>query len=148
MLLLRHRAKSRREPAKDREGEPRAVEECLLEVPAREGQAARWLDRDHLGDPRQAVEDGQLPEEIAGPKHGDLLAVADDPDGTVHHDKEARSDFALPGDDPIGWELDLDRPSGDDRQVCRCDAAEQPAGTEKFRPAILGERQDFLLATS
>ena len=67
-------------PRRIDERERRAVEQGLLEVPAGEGEAARRLDGDDLGDARQAVEDRQLAEELAGPEDADLLAAADDPD--------------------------------------------------------------------
>ena len=51
-----------------------------LEVPARECQADGRLVGDDLGDARPTVEDGQLPEEVAGAEVRDRPAVADDPD--------------------------------------------------------------------
>ncbi len=93
------------------------IEDEPLELPAREGQAARGLDRDDLGDPGQAVDHGHLAEEVAGAETGQLLAVAHDPDVPFDHHEEARSDLALAGDHVIGREVDLDRPVADRDEV-------------------------------
>ena len=69
-----------RTAAEDRQPDRRVVEDEPLELPAGEGQAARRLDRDDLGDPGQAVDHRHLAEEVAGAEPGELLAVADDPD--------------------------------------------------------------------
>jgi hypothetical protein len=145
MLLLRHRPDAGRQSPQDRQGEGRAVEECLLEVPRRKREAARRLDRHDLGDSRQSIQDGQLAEELAGPENRNLLTVTDDADGALDHQEEARPDLALPGDDPVGRELDLDRSTRHGGQVVRPDPGEQPTGTEQLGSPNRAERRRFLL---
>ena len=130
MLLLRHRPNAGRQAPENRQGERRAVEECLLEVPGRQREAARGLDRHDLGDPRQSVEDGQLTEELAGTENRDLITVADHADRTLDDEEKARPDLALSGDHPVGRKLDFDRPVRHGGQVVRPDPGEQPAGPE------------------
>ena len=77
----------------------------------REGEAARRLGRDDLGDARQPVEDRQLAEELAGPED----RASSSPSRTtrtepVDDEEEAGPDLALAGDDVVGREVDLDRP--------------------------------------
>jgi hypothetical protein len=79
MLLLRDGPQAAGEPAEDRKRERRRLEQRLLEVPAREAEAACRLAGHDLGRPRQPVEDRQLTEEVARPQVRDLVAVADDP---------------------------------------------------------------------
>ena len=98
------------------------LEERLLEVPRREGEAARRLGGDDLGDPRQPVEDRQLAEELARPQDRELLAVADDPDRAVDDRKKPVPISPWRAIDAIGREIDLDRPLGDRREVGRPDA--------------------------
>ena len=129
-----------RQAAQDRQPDRRVVEDEPLELPARERKAARRLERDDLGDARQAVDHGHLAEEVADAQPRELLAVANDPDGTIDDDEQTRPDLALPGDHVIGREVDLDRPFGDRGEVLRADAAEQRAAAQQRGPTILGER--------
>ena len=68
------------QPAQDRQGDARLLEQDGLEVPGREGEAGRRAVGDDLGEPRLPVEDRQLAEEVARAEPRDSLAVADDPD--------------------------------------------------------------------
>jgi hypothetical protein len=145
MLLLRLRPKPLGQAAEDRQGKRWIGEQCRLEVPRGQGQAASLLDGDDLGNARLAVEDRELAEELAGSQDGELLPVADDPDRALGDDEEARPDLALPGDHPIRRELDLDGAVGEVGEVGGPDTAEQAAGAEHLRPAILAEGQDCLL---
>src|SRR4029079_12938996 len=127
MLLLRDGPQAAGQSAEDREGERRRLQQGLLEVPAREAQAARRLAGHDLGGPRQAVENGQLAEEVARPQDCHLVAAAHDLHRARHDQEEARPDLALAGDHVVRREVHLDGPSGDRREVGRRHAGEEPA---------------------
>jgi Cyclic nucleotide-binding domain len=143
MLLLRLAAEPLGQSPQDSESERRVGKEDGLEVPGRESEAAGVGDRHDLGDPRLAVEDRQLAEELARTQDRKLLAVADDSYGSVDDEEEARPDLALPGDHPIGRKVDLDGAVRDGREVGRSHPGEQPAGAQQFGSSILGEGQGF-----
>src|SRR5205085_1880402 len=71
---------------------------------------------------------------------GELLAVPDDPDRALDHDEQASADLALPGDDVVGREVDLEGALADRREIGDSDPAEQRAAAEQLGPAVLGER--------
>jgi hypothetical protein len=66
------------EAPQDRQRDLRLREKDRLEVPGRQGEAARRADGDDLGGARLPVQHGQLAEEIAGPDRCDRLAVPND----------------------------------------------------------------------
>src|SRR5262245_9684012 len=144
MLLLRDGPQARGEPPENRKGQCRRFEDGLFEVPAGEGEATRRLDGHDLRDAGLAVEDRQLPEEVARAEDRDLLTAPDDANGARHDQEESRPDLALPGDDVVRREVDLDRAPGDGGQVGRRDAREEPAPGEELGPPVLGERQRVL----
>jgi hypothetical protein len=139
MLLLRFRPQSIGQPSQDRKRQRRVGEDGRLEVPAGEGEATRRLDCHDLGNARLPVEDRELAEELAGSEDGQLFTVADHPDPAVDHDEEARSDLALPDDDPIGGKIDLDRSFREVDQIDPSDAHEQPAGGQQLGSQILAD---------
>jgi hypothetical protein len=141
MLLLRHGPNPGGKPAEDGQGERRVVEDRPLEVPRREGEAARRLDRDDLRDARQAVKHRELAEELARAENRELVTVADDPNRAVNDEEESRPDLALSGNDPVCRKFDLDGAFGDRREVDRGHACEQPTGTEQLGSPVPGERQ-------
>src|SRR5215211_3844369 len=139
LLVLRYGSEAHGEAAQDRERERGVIEDCLLEVPAREGETTRRLDGNDLCDARQAVQHGQLPEELARTEDCDLLAVSDDPHRDVDHHEEAGPDLALASDHAVGRKLDLDGPFGDSGEVGRIHALEQPARGEQVGSSLVGQ---------
>ena len=127
------------QPAHDRQRDRGLLPHDGLEVPARECQADGRLVGDDLGDTRATVEDGQLPEEVAGADVRDRPAIADDPDTTARHEEEARPDLTLPGDDVVLGELDLDDALRDHRDAVRVDAGEQRGARQQLCAVIVGE---------
>ena len=112
-----------------------------LEVPGREGEAARRLVGDDLGVARPPVEDRQLAEELAGPEPAHGLARRArhrrEPDTMT---KKPGPDLALAHDDAAGREVDLDGPVGDPPELLGFDALEQRRRGEQFGPAVARER--------
>src|SRR5215213_6906177 len=103
---VRRGAEPGRDAPEDREGERRLLQQDLVEVPRRQREAGRGSLSGHGRVPRHAIEDRELPEELAGPELRDDLAVTHDPNPAADDDEEAGSDLALPGDDVPRRELD------------------------------------------
>src|SRR6478736_5880939 len=99
--------------AQDRDGDAWLLAQDGLEVPRREGEAARRSVGNDRCVPWLPIKDRQLPEEVARAEGRDGLAVPDDPDRAVDDDEETRADLALASDDMVRREIDLDRDGGD-----------------------------------
>ena len=132
------------QPAEDREGDRRRLQQRLLEVPRREARHTSARRVTTWADPRQPVEDRQLAEEVARPQDRDLVAAAHDLHRAGHDQEEPRPDLALAGDHVVRREVDLDGSPGDRREIGRRRRPEEPAAGQELGPPVVRQRQRVL----
>src|SRR6186997_1889219 len=118
--------------AQDRDGDAWLLAQDSLEVPRREGEAARRSVGDDRCVPRLPIEDRQFPEEVPRAEGRDGLAVPNDPNRAVGDDEETRPDLALASDDMVRREIDLDRDRRDPFHPVGVDAVEQPGAGQQL----------------
>ena len=141
---VRDLAQASRDAAQDGERQGRLLEQDLVEIPRREGEAARRLLRRDRGVAGLPVEHRQLAEEVARTEPRDDLAVAHHANPAGDDDEEARPDLALAGDGVPRREVHRRGELREGREARGVDALEQRAPGEQLGSSIVRQGHPLL----